>query len=145
MAEDYPRTLMELERRFTGEQACREYLFTLRWPQGFVCRRCAGDSAWPMTRGKWLCRDCRAQVSVAAGTIFQDSKLPLTLWFRAMWHVTSQKNGVSALGLQRVLGLDRPPLKTPRFEGQYHRGPHWLLDKDPCDGPTRFLRFPTTL
>jgi transposase-like protein len=45
------------------------------------------------------------QVSVTAGTIFQDSKLPLTVWFRAMWHVTSQKNGVSALGLQRVLGL----------------------------------------
>ena len=40
-----------------------------------------------------------------AGTVFQDTKLPLTLWFRAMWQVTSQKNGVSALGLQRVLGL----------------------------------------
>jgi transposase-like protein len=53
----------------------------------------------------WLCADCRHQVSVTAGTIFQDSHLPLTTWFRAMWFVTSQKNGVSALGLQRVLGL----------------------------------------
>jgi len=58
-----------------------------------------------MARGLWLCRSCRAQVSVTAGTIFQGSKLPLTLWFRAMWQVTSQKNGISALGLQRVLGL----------------------------------------
>ena len=58
-----------------------------------------------MQRGLWLCRDCRRQVSVTAGTVFQDSHIPLTLWFRAMWYVTSQKNGMSALGLQRVLGL----------------------------------------
>lgn len=58
-----------------------------------------------MERGLWLCRGCRAQVSVTSGTIFQDSRLPLTLWFRAIWCVTTQKNGVSALGLQRVLGL----------------------------------------
>ena len=45
------------------------------------------------------------QVSVLAGTVFQDTHLPLTAWFRAMWHITSQKNGVSALGLQRALGL----------------------------------------
>jgi len=105
MAEDYPRTLMELERRFTSEQACREYLFALRWPDGFICRRCEGREAWPMARGKWLCRNCRAQVSVTAGTVFQDSKLPLALWFRAIWQMTSQKHGMSALGLQRVLGL----------------------------------------
>jgi hypothetical protein len=45
------------------------------------------------------------QVSVLAGTVFQDTHLPLRVWFRAMWHITSQKNGVSALGLQRALGL----------------------------------------
>jgi len=58
-----------------------------------------------MRRGLWLCAGCRYQASVTAGTIFQDGRLPLTLWFRAMWYVTSQKNGVSALGVQRVLGL----------------------------------------
>jgi len=58
-----------------------------------------------MSRGLWLCRGCRRQVSVTSGTIFQDRKLPLTSWFRALWYVTSQKNGVSALGLQRVLGM----------------------------------------
>jgi transposase-like protein/ribosomal protein L37AE/L43A len=105
MVEDYPRTLMELERRFGDETACRAYLFALRWPEGFVCPHCQGAAAWPMARGLWLCGSCRAQVSVTAGTIFQDSKLPLTIWFRAMWQVTSQKHGVSALGLQRVLGL----------------------------------------
>jgi transposase-like protein len=105
MAEDYPRTLMELEQRFATDSTCREYLFALRWPEGFVCPRCGGRDAWPMRRGLWLCRACRHQVSVTAGTIFQDSHLPLSTWFRAMWHVTSQKHGASALGLQRVLGL----------------------------------------
>src|SRR3984893_6345820 len=105
MAEDYPRTLMDVEKRFSSEPACREYLFSLRWPDGFRCPRCCGKAAWATSRGLWLCAGCRRQVSVTAGTIFQDRKLPLTTWFRAMWYVTSQKNGVSALGLQRVLGM----------------------------------------
>jgi len=105
MLEDFPRTLLELERRFDTDQACRDYLFALRWPEGFICPRCGGNQTWPMKRGLHLCRRCRHQVSVTAGTIFQDTRLPLTLWFRAMWQVTSQKNGVSALGLQRVLGV----------------------------------------
>jgi transposase-like protein len=58
-----------------------------------------------MRSGRWECADCHRQISVTAGTVFQDSRLPLTLWFRAAWWVTSQKNGVSAMGLQRVLGL----------------------------------------
>lgn len=105
MSEEFPRTLPELERRFSSEQACREYLFILRWPEGFICPRCKGRTAWPMSRGLWKCGACKYQVSVTAGTIFQDSHLPLTLWFRAMWYITSQKNGMSAQGLQRILGL----------------------------------------
>jgi len=103
--EDYPRTVAELERRFRTEQACREYLFELRWPSGFRCPRCGAAKAWPMCSGRWQCAECGRQASVTAGTIFQDTRTPLTIWFRAMWWVTTQKNGVSALGLQRVLGL----------------------------------------
>jgi transposase-like protein len=105
VVEDYPRTLLELERRFSDEAACRQYLFALRWPEGFVCPRCGGREVWSRSANLWMCAACRFHTSVTAGTIFQDSKLPLTVWFRAMWHVTSQKNGISALGLQRVLGL----------------------------------------
>lgn len=105
MSEDYPRTLLELERRFSDEASCRSYLSALRWPEGFICPECQGKRRLAVRRGLWRCADCRREVSVMAGTIFQDSKLPLTVWFRAMWHLTSQKNGVSALGLQRVLGL----------------------------------------
>jgi transposase-like protein len=105
MSEDFPRTLRQLEERFSSEEACRSYLFELRWPEGFVCPGCGGPDAWQMGRGLWLCAKCRRQVSVTSGTIFDRTHLPLTTWFRAMWHVTAHKNGVSALGLQRVLGL----------------------------------------
>ena len=105
MIEGHPRTILELAQRFSSEQGCGQDLFALRWPRGFACPRCAGARAWQMKRGLWLCQGCRAQVSVTAGTIFQDSHVPLTVWLRGMWHVASQKNGVRALGLQGVLVL----------------------------------------
>jgi transposase-like protein len=105
--EDYPRTILEFEQRFATEEACRKYLFQLRWPEGFSCPRCGSNKAWATKRGLYRCSQCDYQISVTAGTIFQDTRKPLRLWFRAIWHVTSQKNGVSALGLQRVLGLPR--------------------------------------
>ena len=105
MRENYPKTMIELERRFSDDVACREYLASLRWPKGFVCPSCRGHQGLTIRRGLWRCQACRRETSVTAGTIFQDSKLPLVIWFRAIWQVTSQKNGISALGLQRVLGL----------------------------------------
>jgi transposase-like protein len=105
VSEDYPKTLIEFEKRFADDEACREYLFALRFPQGFECPACGGKNVWKGSRNRRLCTACRRQVYVLAGTVFQDSHLPLTLWFRAMWHVTSQKNGISALGLQRALGI----------------------------------------
>lgn len=103
--EDYPRTLAELEATFGTEQACRAYLLKLRWPEGFVCPRCGTRSAWTTNRSLLVCARCQYQGSLTAGTIFQDTRKPLTLWFRAIWWVTTQKNGASALGLQRILGL----------------------------------------
>lgn len=96
---------MDFERRFSTVGACRDYLESLRWPEGFRCPKCSASTGWRMRNGRWLCGGCRHQASVTAGTIFQDSHLPLTLWFRAMWYVTNQKNGASALGVQRLLGL----------------------------------------
>lgn len=105
MLEEYPRNLSELEVNFSTEEDCRVYLARLRWPEGFRCPRCGWGKAWPV-RGVLLeCAGCGSQTSVTAGTIFQDTRTPLPVWFRAMWWVTTQKNGASALGLQRVLGL----------------------------------------
>ena len=103
--EDYPRTLEDFEVRFADEAACREYLIALRWPEGPICPQCHSNRIWPTKRGLLACSACGYQVSVTAGTIFHGSRRPLRLWFRAIWWVTSQKTGASALGLQRVLGL----------------------------------------
>jgi predicted RNA-binding Zn-ribbon protein involved in translation (DUF1610 family) len=103
--DDYPRTRRALERRFSDDKACRAYLESLRWPDGFVCPRCGMTEAWRTKRDLLLCCGCRRQASVTAGTIFQGSRLPLPLWFRAMWLVTSQENGASALAVQKMLGL----------------------------------------
>jgi transposase-like protein len=103
--EDYPRTLAEFETRFSTEEACRRYLYQLRWPEGFICPHCAGGNAWMTERDLVVCATCGYHASVTAGTIFENTHKPLMLWFRAIWWMTSLKTGASALGLQRVLGL----------------------------------------
>jgi len=104
----YPATWIEFERWFATEQACLDYLFRLRWPDGFRCPRCQGERSWPTGRvGLLECASCHHQATVLAGTIFEGTRKPLQLWFRAMWLITSQKNGVSALAVQRQLGLKR--------------------------------------
>jgi transposase-like protein len=105
MLEDYPKTMLEFEHRFGTEAQCLEYLCALRWPQGVACPRCGGRKVWPMQGGRLLCSDCRHQIRVKAGTIFQDTHQPLRVWFHAIWQLTGQKYGASALGLQRILGL----------------------------------------
>ena len=103
---DYPRTFQEMDDWFRTEGGCRDYVRRLRWPDGFVCRRCgAVEEPWVTARGVLMCKACNAETSLTAGTVFQDTRKPLRMWFLAMWFITSQKNGVSALGLQRVLGL----------------------------------------
>jgi hypothetical protein len=102
---DYPGTWPSFEAWFPDDDACREYLARVRWPDGFVCPRCDGRDAWMTGRGLWMCRSCGRQTSVTAGTIFHRSRYPLKTWFAAMWFVCSQKNGISALGLQRAVGF----------------------------------------
>jgi len=104
--EDYPNDLLEFEERFCTEDACRAYVQRIRWPEGFRCPRCGGTRYWWMTKRRlFQCVQCGLQTSLLAGTIFQDSRKPLRLWFRAMWHISTQKYGANALGIQRVLDL----------------------------------------
>jgi transposase-like protein len=96
---------MEFDRQFSTEEACREYLVHLRWPEGFLCPRCGHKDAWKIGKLLYECAGCNYQLSVIAGTIFQQTHKPLMMWFKMMWYVTTQKNGASALGLQKILGL----------------------------------------
>lgn len=102
---NYPGTLQEFDTWFLSEAACAAYLHRLRWPNGFICPACGGSSSWTTARGLLRCATCQRQTSLVAGTVLEGTRKPLRTWFQAIWYVTNQKSGVSALGLQRVLGL----------------------------------------
>ena len=104
---DFPRSLIEFQQRFSNEAACAAYLFTARWPDGFVCPGCGGGKAWRLETKPWTyeCAKCGRQTSVTAGTIMHHSKLPLTAWFWAAYLMATHSNGISALQLQRQLAF----------------------------------------
>ena len=91
--------------QFSTDKACRDYVAKVRWGGTPRCPHCAESVLWAVRRGVFQCKKCRRDISITAGTVFGDSRIPLRLWFQALWCVVSQKNGVSALGLSRVLGI----------------------------------------
>lgn len=105
---DFPRTILEFQARFGDEKACLDYLVECRWPEGYVCPRCRGRSAWPVAaRGLWECAACGYQVSLTAGTVLHKTHTALHLWFWAAYLMTTGTPGISARQLQRQLGLSR--------------------------------------
>jgi transposase-like protein len=100
---------MEFQERFSTEEACREYLFASRWPEGFVCPACGGSDAGVMHRRRlvWQCKACAHQTSVTAGTVMHGTRTPLRVWFWAAYLVATHHPGISAKQLQRQLGLSR--------------------------------------
>ena len=106
---DFPRSLIEFQRRFPDERACAEYLAQVRWPDGFRCPACGHAKGWELV-GKSFTRECAGcgrQTSVTAGTVMHGSKLPLTVWFWAAYLMATHSDGIAALQLQAQLGLDR--------------------------------------
>src|SRR6478609_2162687 len=92
--------------RFGSEEACRQALFEMRWREGLACPACGGRSFCELrTRRLFQCNRCKKQVRLTAGTVFQDTKLPLTTWFAAIYHLTQSKNGISSIELGRQLGV----------------------------------------
>jgi hypothetical protein len=98
-------TFRDFIQRFPDVEQCRAYLFALRFPNGFECPKYGQGEYWKVGEHLYTCKSCRHQTSVIAGTVFQDTRKLLMDWFIAIWRVTTQKNGASALGLQHVLGL----------------------------------------
>jgi len=99
--------MQEFIDQFPDEEACRHYLAKVRWGDAFVCPFCPSHAAWNIRRGKFRCTTCGRDVSVTARTVFQYTRIPLRLWFQAIWCLVSQKHGASALGLSRALGIKR--------------------------------------
>jgi transposase-like protein len=104
----FPATVRQFQVEYATEEACQKYLAQCRWPEGFVCPRCQHPHGYPLVgRRRWECAACAHQVSLTSGTVLHNTKTPLTLWFWAAYLMTTDKRGVSALLLQRQLGLRR--------------------------------------
>ena len=96
----------EFRERFGTEEACRGALLGMRWPEGLACPGCGGRSFCELRGRKVLqCNRCKRQVSLTAGALLQDSKLPLATWFAAIYHLTQSKNRISSVELGRRLGV----------------------------------------
>ena len=105
---DFPRTIREFQRRFPDEAACREYLFASRWPEGYRCPACGSELATALsTRLLWQCSACRHQASVTAGTVLHKTRTPLHYWFWAAYLMATATPGISALQMQRQVGVPR--------------------------------------
>lgn len=104
---DFPRSLLEFQRRFPDDAACAAYLAAARWSEGFVCPECGGPRACLLVTKKhtYQCSACHRQTAVTAGTVMHGSKLSLTVWFWAASLMATHSNGISARQLWRQLGL----------------------------------------
>jgi len=101
-------SMPEFLQQFGTEAQCEAALETARWPRGFVCPRCGGGARTSFVRAGlryWECADCAHQCSLISGTMFEATKLSLTIWFPAMQLLTQAKNNVSALELRRQIGV----------------------------------------
>ncbi|MCL2029862.1 MAG: transposase, partial [Deltaproteobacteria bacterium] len=99
----------QFEELYGREEQCWEQLVSWRWPSGFQCPHCECPKYCLVgPRKLFQCARCHAQTSVTAGTIFDSTKLPLKIWFRAMYHLTQSKGGISSLELGRRLGVSQP-------------------------------------
>jgi transposase-like protein len=100
-----PPTLCEVLRTFGEDQSCREYLEALRWPDKVNCPRCQSlKISRVYDRKVFDCDSCRYQFSVLAGTVFQDTKLPLATWFAATYLMCESRKGISANQVKRMIG-----------------------------------------
>lgn len=105
MGRHYPRSTGEFQSWFASDADCLDYLDWLRWPEGFVCPECGHPGGWAVADGRYKCASCGSRTSVTAGTLFDRRRSPLTVWFTACWMFAAQKDGVSALSLQRALEM----------------------------------------
>ena len=102
---EYPRALGEFQAWFRSDADCLDYLEWLRWPDGLVCLTCGNRRGWRLGDGRFMCSACGERGSVTAGTIFDRTRTPLTVWFTACWLLATRKDRVSALSLQRTLEI----------------------------------------
>jgi len=103
--EKYPKNFQEFLSQFPDEKSCWQYIIDVRWSDGHVCKGCNSADYWITSKRKIHCSNCEKEFSITSGTIFQDSKKPILLWFHIMWWVVAQKTGASAYNLMDFMGF----------------------------------------
>ena len=103
--ERYPKNFQEFLFQFKTEDDCWNYLFQMRWPDGFNCPKCKGNKYWVTEKKLIHCISCEHQISITSGTIFHGTRKPLLLWFHIIWWVVAQKTGASAYNLKDFMGF----------------------------------------
>ncbi|MES2148350.1 MAG: IS1595 family transposase [Pseudomonadota bacterium] len=101
-------SLAQFMKEYGTEAQCEEALVAARWPHGFECAHCGHKLAYEFRRRElryWQCKACRRQVSLRAGTMMENSKLPLTTWYLAIYLMTQSKTNITALAMMRQLGI----------------------------------------
>jgi transposase-like protein len=131
MARVQTLTISQLESMFPDDSACKAYLTGHRWPQGVHCPRCGNAEVYglPSRPFHWQCQACTDdgyRFSVLVGTIFENTKVPLKDWFRVIHMMLTAKKGMSALQVQRMIGVGS--YRTAWF--MCHRVRAALTDKD---------------
>lgn len=102
---DHPKNYQELVKQLATQEACLDYIASIRWKADFVCPECGCKQFWKSALFQRICANCKSKIRVLAGTLFQDTKLPLTLWFQMIWWFVGPKNGASALALMQNFGI----------------------------------------
>ena len=105
LEERYPKNFQEFLVEFPDEHSCWGYLIEIRWPHGYICSHCQSQKYWLTAKHKIHCSECGKEFSITSGTIFQESKKPLLLWFHIMWWLVAQKTGASAYNLADFMGF----------------------------------------
>ncbi len=101
----YPSNQIEFEKFFSDEKKCFSYIFDIKYSNGYVCSSCGSQDYLLIKKRIIRCKICKGETSLTSGTIFHGTNLSLMVLFRAMWWIVIQKNGVSAQGLRRILGV----------------------------------------
>ena len=103
---NFPKTAVEFEKRFATEDDCRAYWVEARWGGRPACGRCTSTHVWAERGGRLFeCGDCGHQTSLTSGTLLEKTKKPFKVWFRAIFEISSRRNGISAKELQRIMGF----------------------------------------
>jgi transposase-like protein len=93
------------QQKYSTQEKCLNYISTEKWPNGFVCPHCENNHGYyTANRYHYECSQCHKQTSIISGTLFENTKIPLTKWFWAIYWISSDKGGISAVRLSKLIG-----------------------------------------